>query len=148
MEGGETVQNPYLAHRAANDQHVDPLSGFQPRQVSAKQVTAALNGAVNPFTKRPHSQRYKDILKKRNALPVAGKMAEFLEVRRDTDSSDAAGLPEEPIRGRGRRDGIRKDDTDPAVRRVRGSGAEAESEDRVHSAEESGGNECGEASGG
>ena len=44
-------------------------------------VTAALNGSTNPFTHKPHSQRYKDILKKRNDLPVAGKMAEFLEVR-------------------------------------------------------------------
>ena len=74
------IANPYLAHLPAGQRNVDPLAGWIPRNVSADQVRKALDGAVNPFTKRAHTQRYKDILSKRNDLPVAGKMAEFLKV--------------------------------------------------------------------
>ena len=38
------------------------------------------DGPANPFTHRPHSQRYFDILKQRKNLPVHQQMTEFLEI--------------------------------------------------------------------
>ncbi|KAI9188796.1 DEAH-box ATP-dependent RNA helicase prp43 [Blastocladiella emersonii ATCC 22665] len=49
-------------------------------QTSAAQAVALEDGATNPFTGRPHTQKYKDILKKRRELPVSNQRAEFLEL--------------------------------------------------------------------
>jgi pre-mRNA-splicing factor ATP-dependent RNA helicase DHX15/PRP43 len=57
-----------------------PLHGWIPRKVAASQVTSALNGDVNPFTKRPFTPAYKQILEHRKKLPVYGYMEEFLKI--------------------------------------------------------------------
>lgn len=38
------------------------------------------DGKTNPFTLRPHSQRYADILQVRKGLPVHQQMDEFLDM--------------------------------------------------------------------
>ncbi|KAF9650365.1 P-loop containing nucleoside triphosphate hydrolase protein [Thelephora ganbajun] len=58
----------------------EPLYGFVPRRVTARQVQAALDGDVNPFNKLPHSAQYKKILEVRKKLPVHVQMAEFYEM--------------------------------------------------------------------
>ena len=75
----------------------EPLYGFVPRRVTAKQVQGALvcedtrdatdkklikpqDGDVNPFNKKPHSPQYKKILQARKKLPVYAQMTEFYEM--------------------------------------------------------------------
>ena len=74
----------------------EPLYGFVPRRVTAKQVQVALvrefhdarlkkltrpqDGDVNPFNKQPHTAQYKKILDVRKKLPVYAQMAEFYQV--------------------------------------------------------------------
>ncbi|KAI0631613.1 pre-mRNA-splicing factor ATP-dependent RNA helicase PRP43 [Trametes polyzona] len=58
----------------------DPLHGFLPRKVTSRQVLKAMEGDVNPFTKKPHSAQYKKILKDRKKLPVFSQMDEFLKM--------------------------------------------------------------------
>ena len=74
----------------------EPLYGFVPRMVTAKQVRVALvredlrdaneeltkaqDGDVNPFTKRPYTAQYKKILDSRKNLPVYVQMTEFYEM--------------------------------------------------------------------
>lgn len=75
----------------------EPLYGFVPRMVAAKQVQGALvregsrdatdkkltklqDGDVNPFNKKPYSAQYKKILQARKKLPVYAQMAEFYEM--------------------------------------------------------------------
>lgn len=93
-------ENPYLAHLppsqrytngssntasgsgSSNGNIADPLAGFVPRKVVGNQVRKVLEGEVNPFSAtgpKPYSQRYKDILAKRKALPVYAQMDEFYE---------------------------------------------------------------------
>ena len=38
------------------------------------------DGPTNPFTLRPHSKRYVDILKLRKNLPVHQQMSEFIDM--------------------------------------------------------------------
>ncbi|KAH7102468.1 pre-mRNA-splicing factor ATP-dependent RNA helicase PRP43 [Auriculariales sp. MPI-PUGE-AT-0066] len=58
---------------------MDPLHGWIPRHVTADDVQKALDGEINPFTKRPLSIQYKKILQGRKKLPVYTQMKEFLE---------------------------------------------------------------------
>ncbi|KAH9895779.1 pre-mRNA-splicing factor ATP-dependent RNA helicase PRP43 [Cubamyces lactineus] len=58
----------------------DPLFGWLPRNVTSAQVLKAMEGDVNPFTKKPHSAQYKKILEARKKLPVFGQMEEFLKM--------------------------------------------------------------------
>ncbi|CDO68562.1 hypothetical protein BN946_scf184998.g59 [Trametes cinnabarina] len=58
----------------------DPLFGWVPRRVTAAQVLKAMEGDVNPFTKRPHSPAYKKILDARKKLPVFAQMDDFLKM--------------------------------------------------------------------
>ncbi|KAJ8487082.1 hypothetical protein ONZ51_g4424 [Trametes cubensis] len=58
----------------------DPLFGWLPRNVTSEQVLKAMEGDVNPFTKRPHSAQYKKILEARKKLPVFGQMDDFLKI--------------------------------------------------------------------
>ncbi|KAJ7625334.1 P-loop containing nucleoside triphosphate hydrolase protein [Mycena polygramma] len=76
--------NPYLAHlvnlRLSPDpEERDPLDGFLSRKVTADQVRGALEQDINPFTKLPHSARYKEILETRKKLPVYAEMDRFYE---------------------------------------------------------------------
>lgn len=86
--------NPYAAHLDSPQQQQqqqrgsngaatngsNPLDGWITRKVVGKQVEAAMDGPINPFTARPHSQRYFEILKQRKNLPVHQQMTEFLEI--------------------------------------------------------------------
>ncbi|KDQ09166.1 hypothetical protein BOTBODRAFT_37249 [Botryobasidium botryosum FD-172 SS1] len=82
--------NPYLAHlpphlrgtrgSTASSRPADPLHGFMPRKVKAPQVTRAMDGDINPFTKRPFSSGYKKLLERRKRLPVFSQMSEFYEM--------------------------------------------------------------------
>ena len=78
----------------------EPLFGFLPRKVKAKQVQKALvsflfqfriqdrsepfflykEHNINPFTKLPHTQQYRNILETRKKLPVFGQMEEFYKM--------------------------------------------------------------------
>ncbi|GAA97825.1 uncharacterized protein L969DRAFT_89610 [Mixia osmundae IAM 14324] len=76
--------NPYLAHlngaQTNGSASSDPLNGFIQRKVTGAQVRKALDGNVNPFTKRPFSSKYKDILDRRKKLPVFQQMEGFLDM--------------------------------------------------------------------
>jgi len=68
--------NPYLAHMVP-DGYVPPvqaargpLRDFKKRQTTAKQAEKAELGPENPFTLKPLTTTYFDILKKRRELPV------------------------------------------------------------------------------
>jgi pre-mRNA-splicing factor ATP-dependent RNA helicase DHX15/PRP43 len=82
----QDMENPYLAHLsdrkkgAASENGVHPLHGWTPRKVRAEQVRRAMDGDVNPFTKRPVSATYKKIMEARKKLPVYGHMDEFYEI--------------------------------------------------------------------
>ncbi|KAJ3045911.1 hypothetical protein HDV00_006177 [Rhizophlyctis rosea] len=65
--------NPYLAH-------LNKPPPMIPGKTTAAQAEAWENGENNPFTGRPHTQRYRDILKKRRNLPVHKQRDEFLEM--------------------------------------------------------------------
>ncbi|KAI0325143.1 pre-mRNA-splicing factor ATP-dependent RNA helicase PRP43 [Cubamyces sp. BRFM 1775] len=58
----------------------DPLFGWLPRSVTSQQVLKAMEGAVNPFTKQPHSTQYKKILETRKKLHVFQQTDEFLKM--------------------------------------------------------------------
>ncbi|GLB43017.1 putative P-loop containing nucleoside triphosphate hydrolase protein [Lyophyllum shimeji] len=58
----------------------DPLADFIPRQVNGEQVRNAIDGAINPFTKRPFSTKYQGFLEARKKLPVYEKMDEFFQM--------------------------------------------------------------------
>ncbi|ATY65613.1 pre-mRNA splicing factor ATP-dependent RNA helicase PRP43 [Cordyceps militaris] len=78
----EEKQNPYLAHMYENGDDEDyengaeempahsPLAGMKRRATTAKQAAAAEDLASNPFTGRPHTQKYFQILQGRRDLPV------------------------------------------------------------------------------
>lgn len=90
--------NPYLAHRlpegyvpqvaAANG----PLRDFKKRQTSAKQAEKAEDGPDNPFTLRPLSRTYFDILKKRRELPVHAQRYRRLHFTELSNLSDKSFL--------------------------------------------------------
>ena len=69
--------NPYLAHMLPDQGYLPqvaagkgPLRDFKKRQTTAKQAEKVEDGPDNPFTLRPLSRTYFDILKKRRDLPV------------------------------------------------------------------------------
>ena len=69
--------NPYLAHMLPDQGYVPqvaagrgPLRDFRKRETTAKQAEKAEDGPDNPFTLKPLSRNYFDILKKRRDLPV------------------------------------------------------------------------------
>lgn len=81
--------NPYLAHMYENENsngysnggNSDSiLSTFKRHETTAGQAEEAENGTNNPFTGRPHTQQYFNILKGRRELPVCKQRAEFLEM--------------------------------------------------------------------
>lgn len=70
--------NPYLAHMYDNDNQSNgaepspdsPLAGMKRQHTTAKQAEKAEDSESNPFTGRPHSQKYFQILQGRRDLPV------------------------------------------------------------------------------
>ena len=77
MDGDGEKYNPYLAHMydGQNGNGVEPapdspLAGFKRHATTAKQAYKAEDSESNPFTGRPHSQKYFQILEGRRNLPV------------------------------------------------------------------------------
>lgn len=72
--------NPYLAHMyeeengwgssAGEPSPNSPLAGMKRRETTAQQAAKAEDSDTNPFTGRPHSQKYFQILQTRRDLPV------------------------------------------------------------------------------
>lgn len=73
--------NPYLAHMYADGQDSNGAAGdglppgsalahMKRRETTAKQAAKAEDGDTNPFTNKPHSQKYFRILDGRRDLPV------------------------------------------------------------------------------
>lgn len=80
--------NPYLAHmyeNGASNGHGEepspdsPLAGMKRQHTTAKQASKAEDSESNPFTGRPHSQKYFQILQGRRDLPVHKQRQEFLD---------------------------------------------------------------------
>ena len=75
--GGEKY-NPYLAHMAADgasngDGDVpanSPFAGFKRRATTSQQAEKVEDMDVNPFTNKPHTTQYFNILQTRRDLPV------------------------------------------------------------------------------
>jgi len=77
--------NPYLAHLLPDQGYSPqiaagrgPLRDFIRRKSTAKQAETAEDGPDNPFTLKPQSRQYFDILKKRRDLPVHAQRYVFL----------------------------------------------------------------------
>ncbi|KAI5458563.1 P-loop containing nucleoside triphosphate hydrolase protein [Mariannaea sp. PMI_226] len=77
--------NPYLAHMHDNTESNgtepspdSPLAGMKRHESTAKQASKAEDSESNPFTGRPHSQKYFQILQGRRDLPVHKQRQEFL----------------------------------------------------------------------
>ncbi|KAI8347720.1 P-loop containing nucleoside triphosphate hydrolase protein [Mortierella sp. GBAus27b] len=88
-------ENPYLAHRPPGERLVGgaasgknqygvgpnhPLYNFVMGATTAEQSEAAEEGAVNPFTGKPFSDKYRKILSGRRKLPVNKHRKEFLNL--------------------------------------------------------------------
>ncbi|CAG8480615.1 13766_t:CDS:2 [Racocetra fulgida] len=73
----EVTDNPYLAHRQLNK---SPLDGWFPGRTTAEQARIAEDGEINPFTNKPFSKRYRELLKARRTLPVHAQRKEFLDL--------------------------------------------------------------------
>lgn len=63
--------NPYLAHLSDDSNNgYGALAGMKRHQTTAQQAARADDSDSSPFTGKPHSQRYFDILQTRRNLPV------------------------------------------------------------------------------
>ncbi|RKO91584.1 P-loop containing nucleoside triphosphate hydrolase protein, partial [Blyttiomyces helicus] len=65
------IDNPYLAHHKP---------ALVPGSSTAEQARVLEDGAANPFTQRPFTQKYRDILAKRRGLPVHKQRDDFLKM--------------------------------------------------------------------
>ncbi|CEJ79932.1 Putative Pre-mRNA-splicing factor [[Torrubiella] hemipterigena] len=82
MKKTDPDYNPYLAHTYENGDDGDVSSAFdgmKPRETTAKQASKIEDSETNPFTGKPHSQQYFQILEKRRDLPVHKQRQEFLD---------------------------------------------------------------------
>jgi pre-mRNA-splicing factor ATP-dependent RNA helicase DHX15/PRP43 len=70
------VNNPYLAHK---QNHYAKLCG-KVGKTTAALAEAVENGFENPFSAKPFSDKYKQILKKRKELPVHAQRDDFLKL--------------------------------------------------------------------
>mmetsp|Transcript_64659 Transcript_64659/g.145857 ORF Transcript_64659/g.145857 Transcript_64659/m.145857 type:complete len:731 (+) Transcript_64659:124-2316(+) len=68
--GPEQKRNPYMP---------DDGSAAEKRQLSAKEVDAAMNGSVNPLTGRPFTSNYHKLLATRKKLPVYQFLDDLLD---------------------------------------------------------------------
>lgn len=72
-----TTTNPYLAHRAE-----PTVTANGPQVIRVLTQESIENADINLYNGRPFSQKYRDILKKRQDLPVFARREEFLEMLR------------------------------------------------------------------
>ncbi|GAA5864209.1 hypothetical protein JCM8547_001293 [Rhodosporidiobolus lusitaniae] len=68
--------NPYLN----GGNKTSPFDGWQHGKITEPQMLAAMDGDTNPWTLRPHTDRYKSILEVRKKLPVHQQAADFLKM--------------------------------------------------------------------
>jgi pre-mRNA-splicing factor ATP-dependent RNA helicase DHX15/PRP43 len=91
MESKDDANNPYLAHLYpkeernghsfdSSEKYTSILDGFKRHETTAEQAAKAEDSPVNPWTGRPHSQQYFNILKVRRNLPVHKQKQEFLDM--------------------------------------------------------------------
>ena len=83
---GSSVEssNPYLEHLPSHLRSAGgPFDALIPGKTTAKEAFAIEDGAINPLTRTPYSQTYRDILKKRRELPVSKQRQEFLDLIHD-----------------------------------------------------------------
>lgn len=79
-------ENPYLAHLPPSQRKInggddaDPFKGMVPRKTTAEQAEKLENGKLNPFTNKPYSAKYQQILEGRRKLPVHAQRSEFLDM--------------------------------------------------------------------
>lgn len=73
----DVVSNPYLAHLKSEKKTLPVLI---PGQTTAEQQVDVEEGAINPFSGRPFTPHYFEILKKRRNLPVQKQRQEFLDM--------------------------------------------------------------------
>ncbi|KAJ0137350.1 hypothetical protein HZ326_19687 [Fusarium oxysporum f. sp. albedinis] len=87
-DGEDEIYNPYLAHMydngnsngyGAEPSPDSPLAGMKRQHTTAAQASKAEDSESNPFTGRPHSQKYFQILQGRRDLPVHKQRQEFLD---------------------------------------------------------------------
>lgn len=87
-DGEDEKYNPYLAHmydngnsngHGAEPSPDSPLAGMKRQHTTASQASKAEDSESNPFTGRPHSQKYFQILQGRRDLPVHKQRQEFLD---------------------------------------------------------------------
>jgi pre-mRNA-splicing factor ATP-dependent RNA helicase DHX15/PRP43 len=87
-DGEDEKYNPYLAHmydngnsngNGAEPSPDSPLAGMKRQHTTAAQASKAEDSESNPFTGRPHSQKYFQILQGRRDLPVHKQRQEFLD---------------------------------------------------------------------
>ncbi|KAF7535768.1 hypothetical protein G7Z17_g13154 [Cylindrodendrum hubeiense] len=88
-DGADAKHNPYLAHMYDNGNDGDyasdsPLADMKRHQTTAEQAEKAEDSEFNPFTGRPHSQKYFQILEGRRDLPVHKQRHEFLKRYHET----------------------------------------------------------------
>jgi pre-mRNA-splicing factor ATP-dependent RNA helicase DHX15/PRP43 len=84
--------NPYLSHwnddadvkGNGNGNGEDSFAGFKRHATTSKQTMAAEDGPNNPFTGRPLSSKYMNILKTRRGLPVHQQRDEFLKLYQES----------------------------------------------------------------
>lgn len=80
----DTTSNPYLAHLTSME--IDSSSApttlpqLTPGTLTADLASQIESGDVNPYTGRPFSKRYRDILTKRRDLPVHQQRQDFLDL--------------------------------------------------------------------
>ncbi|KAK7422864.1 DEAH-box ATP-dependent RNA helicase prp43 [Neonectria punicea] len=85
-DGADDKYNPYLAHMHGNRNggygeelpSDSPFADMRRHKTTAKQAAKAEDLDSNPFTGRPHSQKYFQILQGRRGLPVHKERQEFL----------------------------------------------------------------------
>jgi pre-mRNA-splicing factor ATP-dependent RNA helicase DHX15/PRP43 len=63
----------------SSSQQYNPLSSLTPGATTSAQAIEIENGPINPFTSKPFSQNYYDILHKRCQLPVFEQRERFLQ---------------------------------------------------------------------
>ncbi|PUU82033.1 P-loop containing nucleoside triphosphate hydrolase protein [Tuber borchii] len=73
-------KNPYLAHLYPAEEDRGPLAGFKRHNTTAKMANIAEEGTFNPFSGNKFSDRYRNLLKGRRALPIPAQRDEFLNM--------------------------------------------------------------------
>ncbi|VVT52999.1 uncharacterized protein SAPINGB_P003353 [Magnusiomyces paraingens] len=87
-ESSEDIETPIFVSADIEDHVITTLSkeleGFVKHKTTAAQAQKVESGKINPFTSNEFSQKYFDILKVRQDLPVHAQRQEFLDIYHST----------------------------------------------------------------